>query len=166
MDKFRKPHGNRDRDNRGGGRGNDRFDRPVQRFPATCSQCGKQCEVPFRPSNGKPVYCNTCFGSNKGSTPSYGGGSNSGGGFSSRSSESRPDSNYSRPAAADNRIDDIKRQLDSMNAKLESILQKIGGSKPLAPSVPAITLKTAPKTETKKKTAAPKTAKKKAGKKK
>ena len=29
--------------------------------PATCSKCGKSTEVPFRPTNGKPVYCSDCF---------------------------------------------------------------------------------------------------------
>ena len=31
-------------------------------FPATCEKCGKRCEVPFKPTNGKPVYCRECFG--------------------------------------------------------------------------------------------------------
>jgi len=31
-------------------------------FRATCSDCGKSCEVPFQPSSGKPVYCSECFG--------------------------------------------------------------------------------------------------------
>jgi CxxC-x17-CxxC domain-containing protein len=30
-------------------------------FDATCSNCGKPCQVPFRPTNGKPVYCSDCF---------------------------------------------------------------------------------------------------------
>jgi CxxC-x17-CxxC domain-containing protein len=30
-------------------------------FDATCSNCGKACQVPFRPTNGKPVYCSDCF---------------------------------------------------------------------------------------------------------
>ena len=34
---------------------------PRQMFPATCSRCGKATEVPFQPTNGKPVYCNDCF---------------------------------------------------------------------------------------------------------
>jgi len=34
-------------------------------YKATCDNCGKSCEVPFRPSNGKPVYCNDCFGKMK-----------------------------------------------------------------------------------------------------
>ena len=43
---------------RGGGfsRGGDR-----EMFKTTCSNCGKDCEVPFRPTSGKPVYCSDCF---------------------------------------------------------------------------------------------------------
>ncbi len=26
-----------------------------------CDQCGKPCEVPFRPTGDKPVYCSSCF---------------------------------------------------------------------------------------------------------
>jgi len=38
------------------------FDRgPRQMFPATCSKCGQSTEVPFQPTNGKPVYCSDCF---------------------------------------------------------------------------------------------------------
>ena len=32
-----------------------------QMYSATCSECGKSCEVPFRPTGDKPVYCNECF---------------------------------------------------------------------------------------------------------
>jgi CxxC-x17-CxxC domain-containing protein len=28
---------------------------------ATCSQCGKPTTVPFRPTQGRPVYCRDCF---------------------------------------------------------------------------------------------------------
>ena len=62
----------RDRDNRnnnrsGGGRdyGTRGFDRP-QMFKATCSNCGNECEVPFRPTGGKPVFCSNCFEKNGG----------------------------------------------------------------------------------------------------
>ncbi len=34
---------------------------PREMFDATCSSCGKATQVPFRPSQGKPVYCNECF---------------------------------------------------------------------------------------------------------
>ncbi len=30
-------------------------------FSATCAECGNPCEVPFRPTAGKPVYCKSCF---------------------------------------------------------------------------------------------------------
>lgn len=43
----------------------DNFKRPryedKQLFSATCAKCGNDCEVPFRPSGGKPVYCSNCF---------------------------------------------------------------------------------------------------------
>ena len=34
---------------------------PREMFDATCSNCGKATQVPFRPTSGKPVYCNECF---------------------------------------------------------------------------------------------------------
>ena len=32
---------------------------------ATCGDCGKQCQVPFEPSQDKPVYCGECFQKHK-----------------------------------------------------------------------------------------------------
>ena len=34
---------------------------PRQMFKATCSDCGKECEVPFKPTEGRPIYCRECF---------------------------------------------------------------------------------------------------------
>jgi CxxC-x17-CxxC domain-containing protein len=34
---------------------------PRQMFPAKCAQCGKDTEVPFEPTNGRPVYCSDCY---------------------------------------------------------------------------------------------------------
>lgn len=34
-------------------------------FDATCSACGIQTQVPFRPTAGKPVYCRDCFQANR-----------------------------------------------------------------------------------------------------
>ena len=34
---------------------------PREMFTATCSSCGREARVPFRPTNGKPVYCSDCF---------------------------------------------------------------------------------------------------------
>jgi CxxC-x17-CxxC domain-containing protein len=33
---------------------------------ATCSQCGKSTTVPFRPTQGRPVYCRDCFQQRRG----------------------------------------------------------------------------------------------------
>jgi CxxC-x17-CxxC domain-containing protein len=30
-------------------------------FKAVCSECGKDCEIPFEPRDGRPVYCSDCF---------------------------------------------------------------------------------------------------------
>ncbi|HZE27395.1 MAG TPA: CxxC-x17-CxxC domain-containing protein, partial [Terriglobales bacterium] len=27
----------------------------------TCSQCGKDTTVPFKPTQGRPVFCRECF---------------------------------------------------------------------------------------------------------
>ena len=66
------------RDNRsGGGRGGKKFgggrgfgggggrdsERPTM-HKAVCDECGNGCEVPFRPSGDKPVFCSDCFRQN------------------------------------------------------------------------------------------------------
>lgn len=38
---------------------------PKEMHEAVCSDCGKDCEVPFKPSGDKPIYCDKCFGKNK-----------------------------------------------------------------------------------------------------
>ncbi len=46
----------------GGGGGFRRsFGGPREMHKAVCSECGKECEVPFKPTEGKPVYCKDCF---------------------------------------------------------------------------------------------------------
>lgn len=47
----------RKNDRRGGGGGRP----PQQRHEVTCSDCGIQTSVPFRPSNDRPVYCPDCY---------------------------------------------------------------------------------------------------------
>ncbi len=72
-----------DRDNYGGGRGGSRggygggsrggygggrggYDRgPAEMHKAVCSDCGQECEVPFKPTEGRPVYCKNCFPKHK-----------------------------------------------------------------------------------------------------
>lgn len=79
-DCFRSARGSEDRGGRDfgsrdfgarGGRDRDGGDRPM--FSAVCEKCGNQCEVPFRPTGDKPVYCKDCFGSSKGGNGGVGG---------------------------------------------------------------------------------------------
>ncbi len=42
--------------------GNDRPRHEMHK--AICSDCGSRCEVPFKPTGGKPVLCSDCFGGN------------------------------------------------------------------------------------------------------
>ena len=50
----------------GGGGYGDRDRGPREMFTATCSSCGREAQVPFRPTSGKPVYCSDCFRSMRG----------------------------------------------------------------------------------------------------
>jgi CxxC-x17-CxxC domain-containing protein len=56
---------------RGEGRGN-RGAREM--FDAVCAACGAAARVPFRPANGRPVYCRDCYASRQGQGSGYGGG--------------------------------------------------------------------------------------------
>jgi CxxC-x17-CxxC domain-containing protein len=40
----------------GGGYGRERVE-----TQATCSACGKETTVPFRPTQGRPIFCKECF---------------------------------------------------------------------------------------------------------
>jgi CxxC-x17-CxxC domain-containing protein len=52
-----------------GGSGGGYRDRgPREMFSATCSNCGREAQVPFRPTSGKPVYCSDCFRTMRGSS--------------------------------------------------------------------------------------------------
>lgn len=116
-----RPGGDRGRDSFqkkswGGDRGNDR-DR--QMFKATCGNCGKSCEVPFRPTGEKPVYCNDCFGKMRDSErstgrPEYG------------ASAPKRDFGDRRDSRSDFKpkqvFDDTKKQLTDISIKLDRLL--------------------------------------------
>lgn len=51
--------------NRGGGFGGRRDFGPREMHKATCSECKKECEVPFKPVEGRPVYCKECYAKHK-----------------------------------------------------------------------------------------------------
>jgi len=49
---------NFNRNDRSGNR--SEFGKP-EMHPAVCANCGKNCQVPFKPTGEKPVYCSDCF---------------------------------------------------------------------------------------------------------
>jgi CxxC-x17-CxxC domain-containing protein len=52
---------NRSGDRRGGS-GGGYYDRPPRvMHDVTCSDCGKKTQVPFEPTEGRPVYCTECL---------------------------------------------------------------------------------------------------------
>ena len=59
----------RDRNGRSRDSGRDpgrfnRNNRDVQMTKVTCASCGNNCEVPFKPTSNRPVYCSNCFSKN------------------------------------------------------------------------------------------------------
>ncbi len=81
----------------GGGRDSERGSFAMH--DATCSNCGKRCQVPFKPTGSKPVYCSDCFKQNDG------------GNFSSRNEDRHV------PSV------DSSGQFNQINAKLDKIIQ-------------------------------------------
>lgn len=81
-----------------------------QMYDATCSQCGKPCQVPFRPTGDRDVFCSDCFRDKKQA------------GFA----KSGP-ANFGKPAfekRSDNNTDHayLKQQLTALNNKLDKLL--------------------------------------------
>ena len=118
MNKFRKPYGDKPRsggqfsNDRGprrsggfrGGNGGSR-EKSFEKFDAICSKCGKPCQVPFRPSGTRPVYCKECF---DGPHPV------SRDNFSARPQE---------PRGGGKTITDLERQIAAMNVKIDTMLR-------------------------------------------
>ena len=52
--------GSRD-SNRGGGGFRGGNSGPREMTKVTCSDCGVETEVPFKPTEGRPVYCRECL---------------------------------------------------------------------------------------------------------
>ena len=58
---FNRNSGGRSFGGRSNFRGNRNFDRPREFHKTTCSECKQECEVPFKPTEGRPVFCKDCF---------------------------------------------------------------------------------------------------------
>lgn len=106
----------------------------MELFPAVCAECKKNCEVPFRPTNDKPVYCRDCFGKQR-QVP----GRNSNGADGPRVNFQREEfqEREYRPEPTkpqnDEKIDALKRQLDLVESKLNRILELVN----VKPETPA-----------------------------
>jgi len=109
---------------------------------AICASCHKNCQVPFRPTNDRPVYCRDCFNKNGGaaSKPSFDGAPRKDFGFKPHNeggfkSESRPDFksvvNGGFKPQADNSFapnkgnEEIKKQLEALNVKIDSLIRTV-----------------------------------------
>jgi len=101
----RDSRGDSRRDNRGDRDNRRDFNESKRMFSATCTSCGVRCEVPFRPTGDKPIYCSKCFEA-VGSTRSTG-----------FKNAIKPDDGLSKSDIAI-----IKDQLIGINKKLEKIL--------------------------------------------
>ena len=93
--------GKRNFNNRGFGGNRDFSDR--QKYQAVCSACGKSCEVPFRPSGNKPVYCDDCFSKNK-------------------NRDTGPSRNFDNRQQKSSDNGQNKEQLNAINSKVDQIL--------------------------------------------
>jgi CxxC-x17-CxxC domain-containing protein len=106
---------------RGGFGGGDRFNKPRPfMHKAICSNCGAECEVPFKPTGDRPVYCSNCFKKGDNSGPAKFGGN-----FKEQSfgGERRT---FEKPGVPENRGNDqLKSQLEMLNTKLDKILQAL-----------------------------------------
>ncbi len=108
--------------NKGKGNWSDRRSESSERsttfYKATCSKCGDACEVPFRPVNGKPVFCRNCFVKTD-DTRSQG---RAGDRFQKREYASAPVTRAEFPKS-DNAP--ILKQLDILNTKLDRLIAAI-----------------------------------------
>ncbi len=46
-------------------RGGFRQSGPREMHKAICADCGKETEIPFKPSGDRPVYCQECYQKHK-----------------------------------------------------------------------------------------------------
>lgn len=128
-------------------------------YKATCAECSKMCEVPFRPNGKKPVYCKDCFASMNGgderrplrqdSRPPRRD-------FDTRTFASPHGGKFEHKAPAhhtpapDKRIDDIKQKLDALTAKLDTLIQRLESIKVESVKKPAVKKASAKKVSKKK----------------
>jgi CxxC-x17-CxxC domain-containing protein len=94
---------------------------------AVCSNCGINCEVPFRPTGDKPVFCNDCFKKmgNRGddSQRNFRDGRNRE--FGERKSGAFFDDKRPYQSGGRNDSQNYKAQFEILNSKLDKILKAL-----------------------------------------
>jgi CxxC-x17-CxxC domain-containing protein len=101
----------------GNDRGGDRDRGSLTMHRAICTECGKNCELPFRPIAGRPVLCKECFGGKKDNRRE--------GGFDFKERSDRRDFNdkpsfsFSKPVQ---NTDDLKKQISELNTKVDRLI--------------------------------------------
>jgi CxxC-x17-CxxC domain-containing protein len=123
-----KPQGGRDFKSRD-------FDKPQTMFKTICSDCGKECEVPFKPNGSKPVFCRDCFQSKR---RFEGARENSPrpGNFPPPPPPRRPDFEDRGPHQPP--VDPHKQQFEALNSKLDKILSLLAKEEPIREIAEAI----------------------------
>ena len=114
---FSRPGFNGNKFNRGNERG--------QMHQATCSECGNKCEVPFRPTGEKPVYCKECFSG----TPYDQSKNFTRKEFAQPREERSSQSHHQFIPAPDRRIDELKKQLEMVDVKLDRLIRTLEAAK-------------------------------------
>lgn len=104
----------------GGSGGRDRG--PVTMHQAICDQCKKPCEVPFRPTDGKPVYCSVCFEGKREPRDNRGGDRFPRKDFNSYKSYDKTESG-NNVGKANN--DELKKQLEILNGKMDQLINAV-----------------------------------------
>lgn len=115
----------------GGGRGE------VTMHKATCDECHKSCEVPFRPSGDKPVYCSDCF-SNKRDDGDRAPRREFSDRGPKRDFNDRPAQSFAKPTSNDGvskQLSEISAKLDRLTSAIEKLTAPKTESKPVVKSV-------------------------------
>jgi len=114
-----------------GGSGGNRDRGPVTMHQAICDKCGKPCEVPFKPTSGKPVYCSACFEGKKETGDNRGGSRFSQKSYGGYKAPIKPD--FGSDASKENN-NEVKKQLEILNGKMDLLIKAVesmASAKPL-----------------------------------
>jgi len=100
-----------------------------QMHEVTCDKCGKRCEVPFKPTEGKPVYCSDCF-EKTGNSSRYGDrdSKRSDRGDYNRSG-GRDSGRFSKRDSGPSKPEQFTKEFEQLNRKLDTILKALEVSK-------------------------------------